>query len=163
MKRVICKSGIEGWQCRLKKNYGSFGEFKGYCEVQGLHTRLGFKTPAAAWKANPLIQGSVIPDDYRVVPGKQKPIKPISISSNRYVNNFDCAVCPVCQSSDISSDHVDMDGSIGTANVECKTCGSYWTDIVHVTSYSNLNENMTLDQLGEVLEKAKAQKENPLG
>ena len=92
---------------------------------------------------------------------KTTTIKPIS--STRYINHFDAAVCPVCQSSDISSDSVDMDGSIGTANVECKTCGSYWTDIVKVTGYSNLNENMNMDQLDEVLEKAKAEKENPPG
>jgi formate dehydrogenase maturation protein FdhE len=90
-----------------------------------------------------------------------KNIKPIS--SRRYINNFDAGVCPVCQSSDISSDSVDMDGSIGTANVECKTCESYWTDIVHVTSYSNLNEGMDPFKLDVVLEKAKAELEHSNG
>lgn len=67
MKRVKCKSGLEGWQCRLKRNYKSFTEFKYYCLVRSIHTRLGFKTPEDAWTANPIVQGSVNPDDLRVV------------------------------------------------------------------------------------------------
>ena len=64
MKRVICKSGIKGWQMRIRKAYASCEEFISYATTYGLHTRLGFETPEAAWEANPLIQGSVIPADY---------------------------------------------------------------------------------------------------
>lgn len=64
MKRVICKSGIEGWQCRLQKNYSSFEDFEYYAELRGLHTRLGYNTPIEAWEANPQIRGSINPDDY---------------------------------------------------------------------------------------------------
>ena len=71
MKRVICKSGLEGWQCKLRKNYLSFDEFKAYCETWGVHLRLGYKTAETAWKANPLIQGSVNASDFRKVRAKK--------------------------------------------------------------------------------------------
>lgn len=67
MKRVKCKSGSQGWQCRLQKNYDSFEEFAYYSEIYGIHVRLGFDTAEAAWKANPLIRGSIIPSDLEVV------------------------------------------------------------------------------------------------
>ena len=69
MKRVICASGIEGWQCRLRENYeGCFDAFRAYDEIYGIAGRLGFETAPAAWEANPVIPGSVIPEDLRVVP-----------------------------------------------------------------------------------------------
>lgn len=66
-KQVKCKSGITGWQDRLRKVYSSFEEFESYCAIYGIHIRIGYKSPAAAWKFNPLIQGSVIPSDLRRV------------------------------------------------------------------------------------------------
>jgi hypothetical protein len=65
MKRVKCKSGIEGWQMRLKRVYvGNYAEWVHYAELRDLHTRLGYATPEEAWLANPVVQGSVIPEDY---------------------------------------------------------------------------------------------------
>jgi hypothetical protein len=55
------------WKAKLQKNYASFEEWESYSEVYGLAKRLGFKTPRAAWEANPLIQGSVNPSDFKVV------------------------------------------------------------------------------------------------
>lgn len=43
--RVRCKSGLMGYRNRLRRNYASFGEFEAYCEIRGLHTRLGYKSP----------------------------------------------------------------------------------------------------------------------
>lgn len=63
--RVICDSGLEGWQARLRENYTSFREFAGYCEAYGLLERLGYASAKEAWKANPVIQGSTIPSDFR--------------------------------------------------------------------------------------------------
>jgi len=63
MKKVKCKSGIIGFQCKLKKNYSSFEEFESYNETYGIAKRLGFESAEAAWKANPTMQGSVIPSD----------------------------------------------------------------------------------------------------
>jgi hypothetical protein len=67
MKRVKCKSGITGWRCRLQKNYDSFEQFKYYAEMYALHTRLGYKTIKGAWLSDPMIEGSVIPEDFRKV------------------------------------------------------------------------------------------------
>jgi hypothetical protein len=68
MKRAVkCKSGVTGWQARLQSNYHrSFKTFERYCEMYGLHSRLGFKSARRAWNANPIIQGSVVPDDFCV-------------------------------------------------------------------------------------------------
>ncbi len=70
MRRVKCKSGIEGWEAKLQENYSSFSEFESYAEMRGLHTRLGYATPEEAWEANPLVQGSVNPTDFRKVEDK---------------------------------------------------------------------------------------------
>jgi hypothetical protein len=67
MCQVKCKSGLTGYQCRLQNNYAGLAEFERYAETYGLHSRLGFKTPRAAWDANPTIQGSVEPSDFRKV------------------------------------------------------------------------------------------------
>jgi hypothetical protein len=67
MKHVICRSGLRGWQQRLRSVYSSLQEFAAYCEVYANHTRLGYATPATAWRANPVVQGSVNPSDYRRV------------------------------------------------------------------------------------------------
>ena len=63
-----CKSGLTGWQQRLRSIYVNFEEFEAYCRMYGLHIRLGYKTPTKAWRDNPLVQGSVEPSDYRRVP-----------------------------------------------------------------------------------------------
>ena len=65
--RTICKSGAQGWQSRLQENYGSWDNFKSYCRLYNIHRRLGFRSMKAAWGTNPVIQGSVIPEDFCVV------------------------------------------------------------------------------------------------
>lgn len=65
--RVRCRSGLFGFQCNLQDNYTNFEEFEACANMYGLHTRLGYKTILGAWKSNPVIQGSVIPDDFRKV------------------------------------------------------------------------------------------------
>ena len=67
MKEVICKSGIRGWQERLHFIYADFDEFNCYAEAYGLHFKLGYTTPQAAWDDNPLVEGSTTPADYRKV------------------------------------------------------------------------------------------------
>ena len=62
------------WQCKLRKNYQNFEEFRQYCSVYGIHTRLGFNTPEAAWAVNPTIQGSTDPKDLKVVSGDFTPV-----------------------------------------------------------------------------------------
>ena len=67
MRQVITKSGIKGWQDKLRKVYKSFEEFEAYCEVYNIHKRLGFKNIKGAWRVNPTIQGSVNPSDLKRV------------------------------------------------------------------------------------------------
>ncbi len=55
------------WKAKLRSNYKNFEEFAVYSEIYGLHTRLGYRTPEEAWEANPLIQGSVNPEDFKRV------------------------------------------------------------------------------------------------
>jgi len=49
---------------RLQDSYRDFQEFESFSEMYGLHTRLGFKTPREAWDVNPLVKGSVHPEEY---------------------------------------------------------------------------------------------------
>jgi len=67
-KTVICQSGLTGWQDHLQNLYDNFEEFKHYSSVHGLLKRLNFATEQEAWDANPLVEGSVEPSDYRCSP-----------------------------------------------------------------------------------------------
>jgi hypothetical protein len=75
MKRVKCKSGIEGWQDKLQNVYSSFEEFEAYSDMYGIALRIGFISTKNAWDANPTIQGSTDPSDLCVIPVKPKKIK----------------------------------------------------------------------------------------
>jgi len=66
-RTIRCRSGLKGWEGRLQDQYSSFEEFVAYCEIYGNHARLGYGSPRSVWGANPTVQGSVIPDDYRRV------------------------------------------------------------------------------------------------
>jgi hypothetical protein len=55
------------WQAKLRKNYANFEEFQDYAASYGLPERLGFRTAREAWGANPLIQGSTNPEDFKIV------------------------------------------------------------------------------------------------
>jgi hypothetical protein len=67
MKQVKTSSGITGYQCRLKDNYSSLEEFEAYSNTFNLTEKLGFNSPAEAWEANPLIEASCNPEDFRRV------------------------------------------------------------------------------------------------
>lgn len=62
-KKIVCQSGSTGWQKRLRKVYKNFNEFISYSSCYRIHQRLGYLTPEAAWRHNPLCQGSVYPQD----------------------------------------------------------------------------------------------------
>lgn len=66
-RRVVCTSGLEGERSRLRTRYTSAEEWESYAETWGLHRRLGYGTPAEAWEANPLIESSTNPRDFRRV------------------------------------------------------------------------------------------------
>lgn len=68
MKKIITKSGIKGWQSTIQKIYKSLEELTTYCETYGLLERFKYySTPEELWNENPTIQGSVNPEDLRVV------------------------------------------------------------------------------------------------
>lgn len=64
---VRCQSGLMGWRTRLKNNYDSFTEFCRFDVAWGIVNRIGYKSAAAAWAANPVIEGSPNPFDFRKV------------------------------------------------------------------------------------------------
>lgn len=51
----------------LQKNYDSFEEFDNYDDIYKLAHRLGFTSAREAWDANPFIQWSVDPRDFKCV------------------------------------------------------------------------------------------------
>ena len=65
--RVRCKSGLMGWRTRLRNNYENFDEWEGNSDMWGLSMRLGYSNPLRAWNANPIIEGSINPSDFRKV------------------------------------------------------------------------------------------------
>ena len=67
MKRVRCKSGLEGWRERLQRVYADFEEFSSYNELYSIAQRVGFRSAKRCWQANPLIEGSIEPSDLRRV------------------------------------------------------------------------------------------------
>jgi hypothetical protein len=67
IKRVICKSGIEGWQARVRDNWENFESLLAASEVYGIAGRLGYESAADLWEDNPIVQGSTEPSDLRIV------------------------------------------------------------------------------------------------
>lgn len=67
IKNIITKSGARGWRSKLQDVYRDLTEFRAYCEIYGIHTRLGYRTVIGAWRNNPTIQGSIYPSDLRRV------------------------------------------------------------------------------------------------
>ena len=67
MDQVKCDSGITGFRHRLQDNYDNYAEWGRYSEMYDLANRLGYESSWEAWCDNPMIQGSVIPSDFRVV------------------------------------------------------------------------------------------------
>lgn len=65
---VRCQSGLMGWRGRLAANYGGHFElFERYDGIYDLARRLGYHNAEAAWASNPIVEGSVVPSDYRKV------------------------------------------------------------------------------------------------
>ncbi len=57
----------EMWKSKLRQQYSSFDEWKDYSDTYGLAKRLGFNSAEEAWKANPTVQGSTDPKDFKIV------------------------------------------------------------------------------------------------
>ena len=65
---VQLASGMMGWRQRIKGIYGTLKSFRNWCDTNNVHTRLDYATPETAWKANPIAEGGLLPEDYRRVP-----------------------------------------------------------------------------------------------
>ena len=65
--RVKCQSGLMGERSRLRTRYSDFDQFEAYSEIYNLAARLGFESAQDAWEANPVIESSVKPEDFRMV------------------------------------------------------------------------------------------------
>ena len=59
------------WRGRLRDEYAGFDEWCRYSDTYGLAARLGFPSNEAAWEANPTVEGSTNPADYRRVPERK--------------------------------------------------------------------------------------------
>ncbi len=66
-RRVRCQSGQMGERSRLQSRYTDKADFAAWDESFGLSARLGFRDTTAAWLANPIMESSVNPSDFRVV------------------------------------------------------------------------------------------------
>lgn len=64
---VKCLSGLRGGRYRLQTAYENLADFRRYDRVYNLARRLGCKSAKSAWDANPVIESSVEPGDYRKV------------------------------------------------------------------------------------------------
>jgi len=68
MKRVNTSKGTgKLWQDRLHKIYDNFAEFEAYNDIYGIAKRLGYSNTKSAWRDNPMVQGSINPNDLSVV------------------------------------------------------------------------------------------------
>jgi len=55
------------WHGNLRDQYQSQADFNAFSKTYALAARLGFSSEKAAWSANPKIQGSTNPADYRLL------------------------------------------------------------------------------------------------
>ncbi len=70
---VRLKNGRTGWRGGLRDNYGyDFESFAEYDKMYGISARLGYDDAESAWLDNPLIEGSMDPDDLRVVKSRRR-------------------------------------------------------------------------------------------
>lgn len=69
-RECVCRSGLRGREGRLRKNYTDYEDWAHHARMWGLHARLGYKSTMTAWRANPVIQWSVNPSDFRRAPRK---------------------------------------------------------------------------------------------
>jgi hypothetical protein len=52
------------WQSKVREVYSSLDELRAYDDMYCISKRCGFTSPQKLWKHNPLIGGSVNPEDF---------------------------------------------------------------------------------------------------
>lgn len=55
------------WKARVRDTYSTLEELEAYDETYGIVKRLGYRSARGLWDANPVIGGSVYPEDLRVM------------------------------------------------------------------------------------------------
>jgi hypothetical protein len=55
------------WKARVRDTYSTLEELEAYDETYGIVKRLGYRSARRLWDANPMIGGSVYPEDLRVI------------------------------------------------------------------------------------------------
>lgn len=66
-KIVTCKSGAIGIRQKLQTIYDDYQDFLIFNKMYFMHERLGFNSPLDLWNANPTVEGSCDPTDFRIV------------------------------------------------------------------------------------------------
>ena len=54
------------WKMRVRNVYKNFEDLKIYDEMFGIAKRCGFKSAEVLWKENPILHGSVYPEDFGI-------------------------------------------------------------------------------------------------
>lgn len=57
-----------GSRYHLRYAYTDFSEWEQFSDIYGLAKRLGYDSALDAWVANPIVEGSINPSDFRVAP-----------------------------------------------------------------------------------------------
>jgi hypothetical protein len=48
--------------------------------------------------------------------------------------------CPACKSKELQCDTPQQDGAVIHQNIDCLSCGAYWTDLYTLSGFSNFHE-----------------------
>lgn len=48
--------------------------------------------------------------------------------------------CPLCEDNQVQGDSIDINNGQAIQNIDCLTCGAYWTDIYKLDHYENLHD-----------------------
>jgi len=48
--------------------------------------------------------------------------------------------CPVCEDNNVEGSSIDISNGQATQNINCISCGAYWTDVYKLDRYDNLHD-----------------------
>jgi len=62
---------MKTWKAKVQDTYSSLDELVGYDGIYGVAERCGFDNPVEMWEENPMIGGSVNPQDFGRIVGDE--------------------------------------------------------------------------------------------
>jgi hypothetical protein len=136
-KPCKCKSGLTGWCGLLRDQYQNFVEFVHYAETYGLAGRLGFDSAEAAWEANPVVEGSVNPADFRVRCERYRLVLP-SGSSSRGAQMGRRNILPAAQPATIKLHLIRLKWADG----DYDQWGAYWGNSGRTSIFAAVSETI---------------------